>query len=101
MADESRVETTHENVQNMTIMPARVLVCSTVADGNDGDGEGGIGDGFDQLWLVMMAITCKGHEVVGALPGHELSLQLIPPSTAVQHRPRHLPNENPFDMKDF
>lgn len=67
----------------------------------DGDGEDGIGDGFDHLWLVMVVITCKGHEVVGALPGHELSLQLIPPSTAVQHRPRHLPNENPFDMKEF
>ena len=62
----------------------------------DGDGEDGIGDGFDHLWLVMVVITCKGHEVVGALPGHELSLQLIPPSTAVQHRPRHLPNENPW-----
>ena len=58
-------------------------------------------------WLVVVAepvrpgVLRQGHEVVGALPGHELRLQLIPPSTAVQHRPRHLPNENPFDMKEF
>ena len=36
--------------------------------------------------------------MVGALPGHELSFQLIPPPTTVQHWPRHLPNENPWGI---
>ena len=45
----------------------------------------------------MLLGTCKSHQMVSALPGHELSLQLIPAPATVQHRPRHLPNEHPLD----
>ena len=29
--------------------------------------------------MLVLKNTCKGHKMVGSLPGHELSFQLIPP----------------------